>query len=59
MFLSNTRRTALLLAAGTLLVLGGVALQRPSGWHGSARADDPKADDGKPAPLDAEPARAG
>ena len=50
----NTRRTALLMAAGTLFVLGGVALQRPLGWHGAAWADDHKAEDPKPAPLDAD-----
>lgn len=54
MFHSNTRRFALLLAAGTFFVLGGLALRQPFGWHDSARADDPKADEGKPAPLDAD-----
>ena len=54
MFHSNTRRFALLLAAGTFFVLGGVALQRPFGWRHPARADDQKADEGKPAPLDAD-----
>src|SRR5688572_13626387 len=54
MFQSTTRRSALLLTAGALLVLGGVALKQPLGWHGSARADDHEADDAKPAPLDAD-----
>jgi hypothetical protein len=54
MFLSNPRRNALLLAAGTLFVLIGVALVRPFGWHDSARADAHKAEDQKPAPLDAD-----
>src|SRR4051812_24416698 len=54
MFLPNTRHTVLLLAAGTLFVLGDVALKQPLGWHDSARADDRKADDAKPAPLDAD-----
>ena len=49
----NTRRP-LLLAGGAACLLIGVALVQPFGWHGSARADDPKADEGKPAPLDAD-----
>jgi hypothetical protein len=53
MFRSTTRRTALLVTAGVFLVLGGVALKQPLGWHDSARADDHK-DDAKPAPLDAD-----
>jgi hypothetical protein len=52
MFLSNTRRSVLLLAAGTIFVLVGVTLQQPLGWRDSARADDHKADDSRPAPLD-------
>ena len=50
----NTRRSLLLLAGGAVCLLIGVALVRPFGWHDSARADDPKAEDQKPAPLDAD-----
>ena len=50
----NTRRPLLLLAGGAVCLLIGVALVQPFGWHDSARADDPKADEGKPAPLDAD-----
>lgn len=53
MFLSNTRRNVLLLAAATVLVLIGVAIKQPCGWHDPARADEHKADDKKPAALDA------
>jgi hypothetical protein len=50
----NTRRTLLLLAGGTVCLLIGVALMQPFGWHESARADEHKAEDQKPAPLDAD-----
>jgi len=50
----NTRRPLLLLAGGAVCLLIGVALVQPFGWHDSARADDPKADDAKLAPLDAD-----
>jgi len=54
MILSNTRRPLLLLAGGAVCLLIGVASVQPFGWPESARADDPKADEGKPAPLDAD-----
>ena len=54
MILTNTRRTLFLLAGCTACLLVGSALVHPFGWHDSARADDQKADDGKPAPLDAD-----
>jgi hypothetical protein len=54
MFLSNSRRNAMLLAAAPLFVLVAVALTQPFGWHHPARAEDPKADDAKPPPLDAD-----
>lgn len=50
----NTRRTLLMLAGGTICLLIGVALMQPFGWHESARADEHKAEDQKPAPLDAD-----
>ena len=50
----NTRRPLLLLAGGAVCLLIGVASVQPFGWPESARADDPKADEGKPAPLDAD-----
>lgn len=50
----NTRRPLLLLAGGAVCLLIGVALVQPFGWHESARADDRKAADQKPAPLDAD-----
>ncbi len=42
------------MTAGAFLLLGGVALKQPLGWHDSVRADDRKADDAKPASLDAD-----
>lgn len=54
MFRTNTRRLALILATGAVFVLGGLALQRPLGWHYLARADAPNAGGGKPAALDAD-----
>ncbi len=54
MILSNTRRTLLLLAGGTVCLLVGAALVQPLGWYESARADEPKAEDQKSAPLDAD-----
>jgi len=54
MFRSHTRRNAMLLAAATFFVLVAVVSTQPFGWPESARADDPKADEGKPAPLDAD-----
>jgi hypothetical protein len=50
----NTRRPLLLLAAGAIVLLIGVALVQPFGWHDSARADDHKAEEPKPGPLDAD-----
>ena len=50
----SPRRILLPLAGGLTCLLIGVALVRPFGWHESARADDHKADDKKPAPLDAD-----
>lgn len=54
MFLSNYRRNALLVVAAILFVLVAVVLTQPFGWHHPAWADDSKADEGKPAPLDAD-----
>ena len=48
------KRTLLVFTGGIVCLLIGVAFMQPFGWHGSARADDPKADEGKPAPLDAD-----
>ena len=50
----HTRRPLLLLAGGVVCFLIGVALVRPFGWHGAARADDHKAEVQKRAPLDAD-----
>ena len=50
----NPRRILLSLAGGMICLLIGVALVQPFGSHESARADDPKADDKKPALLDAD-----
>ena len=50
----NSRRTLSSLAGGIICLLIGVAVMQPFGPHESARADDHKADDKKPAPLDAE-----
>src|SRR3954454_7257792 len=50
----NTRRTLLLLAGGIVCLLIGVSLMQPFGWHEWARADERKAEDQKPAPLDAD-----
>ncbi len=44
MFLSNSRRNALLLAAATLFVPVAVVITQPFGWHEPARADDSNAE---------------
>ena len=51
---STTRPWALLLTTGAFVVLLGLSPHRPFGWHDPARADDRRADDAKPAPLDAD-----
>ena len=50
----NTRRTLLTLVGGTFCLLIGVALMQPFGGHESARADEHKAEEKKPAALDAD-----
>jgi hypothetical protein len=50
----NTRCTLLVLAGGMICLLIGFALVQPFVWHESARADEHKTEDKKPAPLDAD-----
>jgi hypothetical protein len=50
----NPRRFLLSLAGGIICLPIGVALVRPVGWHESAKANELKAEDQKPAPLDAD-----
>jgi hypothetical protein len=50
----NARRPLLLVAAGLVCLMVGASLTRPFGRYGSARADEDKADERKPAPLDAD-----
>lgn len=54
MILSSTRRTMLSLVVATGCLLIGAAVVQTFNWHDSARADEQKAEDKKPSPLDAD-----